>query len=113
MQLEIHGEVDLHVSGSQARLSAKGSLLDLHFDDARRFGPEFGRLRWRALSRLLGVGPFFTYAGLTLNVYSGGKLIVTAGRGAKSGWLARLAGIRALEFGDKWRLVRVCLNQQN
>ena len=96
--LDVAGNVEIDFGGSRGRLVADGQQLVLDLDDSAALG---GIVDLRSL-RDLAAG--LARAGFTLHVRSGDRLLVLAGRDAKTGILSRLLRLPRVQLNLRFAL---------
>ena len=96
--LDVAGNVEIDFGGSRGRLVADGQQLVLDLDDSTALG---GIVDLRSL-RDLAAG--LARAGFTLHVRSGDRLLVLAGRDAKTGILSRLLRLPRVQLNLRFAL---------
>ena len=96
--LDVAGNVEIDFDGSRGRLVADGQQLVLDLDEPTTLA---GMLDLRSL-RDLAAG--LARADFTLHVRSGDRLLLLAGRDAKTGILSRLLRLRRVQLSPRFAL---------
>ena len=96
--LEVTGNVEIDFGGSRGHLVAEGQRLVLELDEPTALAGVFD------LRALREVATGLTRAGLTLHVRSGDRLLLLAGRDARSGILSRLLRLRRIQLSTRFAL---------
>lgn len=96
--LDVGGNVEIEFGGSRGRLGAGGQRFVLDVDEPAVLT---GVFELRSL-RTLAAG--LARAGFTLDVRSGGRLLLLAGRDAKPGILSRLLHLPRVQLGPRFAL---------
>ena len=96
--LDVAGNVEIDFDGSRGRLVADGQQLVLDLDEPAALT---GILDLRSL-RDLAAG--LSRADFTLHVRSGDRLLLLAGRDAKTGILSRLLRLRRVQLNPRFAL---------
>ena len=96
--LDVAGNVEIEFGGSRGRLVADGQRFVLDVDDPSVL---IGVVELRSL-RTLAAG--LAGAGFTLDVRSGDRLLLLAGRDARPGILSRLLRLPRVQLGPRFAL---------
>lgn len=96
--LDVAGNVEIDFDGSRGRLVADGQQLVLDLDDPAALVGVVDRQSVRDVAAGLAL------AGLTLHVRSGDRLLLLAGRDAKTGILSRLLRLPRVQLSPRFAL---------
>lgn len=96
--LDVAGNVDIDFDGSRGRLVADGQQLVIDLDEPTAL-PEFLDLR-----SLRDLAAGLVRADLTLHMRSGDRLLILAGRDAKTGILSRLLRLPRVQLNRRFAL---------
>ena len=96
--LDVFGNVEIEFGAGRGRLLAQGRHVVLEVDEASTL---IGVVERRSLGIL---AERLTRAGFTLRVRSGDRLLLLAGRDAKTSILARLLGLPGVQLSPRFAL---------
>lgn len=96
--LDVAGNVEIDLDGSRGRFVADGQQLVLDLDEPAALVGILDRRTVRDMAAGLAL------AGLTLDVRSGDRLLLLAGRDAKTGILSRLLHLPRVQLSPRFAL---------